>query len=82
LKREGDRQPSFRAVNVAANDDAARLADGKRLYRRLGFEVVIWDAREVDRTDEFTRLDAEARRGGIEPDAFNPEVLRCKNHVH
>jgi len=67
---------------MAANDDTACLAEGKRIYRRLGFEVVIRDARKIDRTDKLTSLNAEARGGGIEPDPFNPEVLRCKNHVH
>ncbi|MEY4815346.1 MAG: hypothetical protein RLZZ162_2419 [Verrucomicrobiota bacterium] len=67
---------------MAANDDTACLAEGKRFYRRQGFEVVIRDARKIDRTDKLTSLNAEASGGGIEPDTFNPEVLRGKNHVH
>ena len=54
---------------MAANDDTACLAEGKRIYRRQGFEVVIRDARKIDRTDKLTSLNAEARGGGIEPRA-------------
>ena|SRR5438552_2466935 len=76
------RQPGFFAIPVVTDNGASGLADGKRPYRRGGFEILVWNLVEADAVDELACLNEELPARRIEPYSFSDQLIPGNIHVH